>query len=97
MKYILFLIGIVFIGTTSYGAPAFQSDSTLHTSVTVTSFDVETATQAFIDTLTPEQKEKSDSYFEGGYWLTLWGLIYGLVVAWLFLSKGISSKINAIA
>ncbi len=51
-------------------------------------FDAASATQAYIDLLTPEQREKSDAYFEGGYWLQLWGLIYGLVVAWLLLASG---------
>ncbi|MFZ1808569.1 MAG: M48 family metallopeptidase [Cyclobacteriaceae bacterium] len=97
MKYFLFIIGIALISTKVYSVTPLQNDSTLRMSMVEESFNVETATQAYIDTLTPEQKEKSDSYFEGGYWLSLWGLLYGLVVAWLFLSKGISSKINAVA
>ena len=38
-------------------------------------FNVETATQAWLDTLTPAQKAKSDAYFEGGYWLLLWDFL----------------------
>ena len=56
--------------------------------------DVDAATRAYLDRLTPEEKERSDSYFEGGYWLQLWGLIYGLAVAWLLLSKGISARMR---
>ena len=48
-------------------------------------FDVERATQAWIETLSPEQREKSDAYFEGGYWLQLWSFLYGLATAWLLL------------
>lgn len=51
-------------------------------------FDAARATQAYIDLLTPAQREKSDAYFEGGYWLQLWGLLYGLVVAWMLLASG---------
>lgn len=97
MKYSLFILGLILISTNIDGAVPLQNDSTLYVSMVEKSFNVETATQAYIDTLTPEQKEKSDSYFEGGYWLILWGLLYGLVVAWLFLSKGISSRINTVA
>lgn len=57
-------------------------------------FDVQAATRAYLDRLTPEERQRSDSYFEGGYWLQLWGLLYGLVVAWLLLSKGLSVKMR---
>ena len=51
-------------------------------------FDAARATDAYIALLTPEQRAKSDAYFEGGYWLQLWGLLYGLVIAWLLLASG---------
>lgn len=48
-------------------------------------FDAETATEAYLAQMSPEQKERSDSYFEGGYWLQLWNFLFGLGVAWLRL------------
>jgi STE24 endopeptidase len=81
IKFILFLI--VFIGLSSNPLLAFQAD--------VPTFSVEEATQAYLDTMSPEQKAKSDSYFEGGYWLQLWNFIFGLFVAWLLLAKGLSN------
>ena len=39
------------------------------------SFDVETATRAWLDTLQGPARAKSDAYFEGGYWLVLWGTL----------------------
>jgi STE24 endopeptidase len=59
-------------------------------------FDVDKATQAYLDLLSPEQKAQSDAYFEGGYWLQLWGLLYGLVVAWILLRSGISRRMRDI-
>lgn len=53
-------------------------------------FDVDRATQAYLDLLTPEQRAQSDAYFEGGYWLQLWGFLYGLVVCAIFLLTGLS-------
>ena len=41
-------------------------------------FDPEAATEAYLARLTPEQRHRSDAYFEGGYWLTLWDFLYGL-------------------
>ena len=57
-------------------------------------FDVEAATRAYLDRVPPADKERSDSYFEGGYWLQLWSFLYGLGVAWLLLSRGISARLR---
>jgi STE24 endopeptidase len=57
-------------------------------------FDVDKATEAYVNLLSPEQRAQSDAYFEGGYWLQLWGLLYGLVVAWIILRSGLSRKMR---
>ena len=59
-------------------------------------FDADRATQAYLDILSPEQRKLSDAYFEGGYWLQLWGLLYGLVVAAIFLCTGLSQRLRDI-
>lgn len=60
-------------------------------------FDVAAATEAYLARLTPEQRERSDSYFEGGYWLQLWGFLYGIGVAWLLLGSGLSARMRDLA
>ena len=60
-------------------------------------FDVDRATDAYLNLLTPEQRAQSDAYFEGGYWLQLWGLLYGLVVAAVLLWGGISRRMRDLA
>jgi STE24 endopeptidase len=60
-------------------------------------FDVDKATQAYIDLLSPEQRAQSDAYFEGGYWLQLFGLFYGLVVVAVLLWGRISQRMRDIA
>jgi STE24 endopeptidase len=57
-------------------------------------FDVERATQAYVDLLTPELRARSDAYFEGGYWLQLWGLLYGFAVAAILLGSGLSRRMR---
>ncbi|MEP7009995.1 MAG: M48 family metalloprotease [Acidobacteriota bacterium] len=57
-------------------------------------FDVEAATRVYLSRVSPADKERSDSYFEGGYWLQLWSFLYGLGVSWLLLSRGISSRLR---
>src|SRR4051812_13615514 len=39
-------------------------------------FDVDRATEAYLDLLSPEQRASSDAYFEGGYWLQLFAFLY---------------------
>jgi STE24 endopeptidase len=57
-------------------------------------FDVEESTIAYLNQITPEQRAASDAYFEGGYWLDIAELFYGLVIAWILLHFGISIKIR---
>ena len=49
------------------------------------SFDVEAATRAYLDTLQGPARAKSDAYFEGGYWLILFGTLIGVLIDWLIL------------
>ncbi|WP_374535491.1 M48 family metalloprotease [Chitinimonas taiwanensis] len=82
---------------------AAEPDTTATSSVTPAAqaappaLDPKVATQAFMDRLQGEARAKSDSYAEGGYWLLLWNLLYGLLVAWLLLSRQISARIRDFA
>ena len=58
------------------------------------SFDPQRATDAWIQTLSAEQRERSDAYYEGGYWLQLWDVVYGLAVAWLLLASRVSTSLR---
>jgi STE24 endopeptidase len=48
-------------------------------------FDPEAATRAYLATLQGAARAKSDAYFEGGYWLILWGALVGVASHWLML------------
>ena len=58
------------------------------------SFNVEAATRAYLDQLTPAQKTRSDSYFEGGYWIQLWSYLWGACVALLLLQTRLSARMR---
>jgi STE24 endopeptidase len=60
-------------------------------------FDVDTATRAYLDTLHGPAREQSDAYFEGKYWLPLWGTVIGVLVDWLFLHFRITHAVRAFA
>jgi STE24 endopeptidase len=60
-------------------------------------FDADQATDAYLNLLSPEQRAQSDAYFEGGYWMELWALLYGFVVAGVLLWGGISRGLRNLA
>ena len=49
-------------------------------------FDAVRATDAYLATVPADKKARSDAYFEGGYWLRLWGFLYRSLALWLILS-----------
>ncbi|MGJ8535518.1 MAG: M48 family metallopeptidase [Parasphingopyxis sp.] len=55
-------------------------------------FDPEAATRAYTDTLQGAARDQSDSYFEGGYWLILWGTIVAVIAEWILLRTGLSAR-----
>jgi STE24 endopeptidase len=95
MKY-FFPICIFLLLSSGFTATA-QADTLKTSAVAQESFNADAAAQAYISTLSPEQKAKSDAYFEGGYWIQLWGLFFDILTAWIFLSLGLSKWIRRIA
>jgi STE24 endopeptidase len=62
-----------------------------------TPFDPVAATRTYVDRVQGDARARSDAYSEGGYWLLLWDLVYGLAVAWLLLSRRISTRLREFA
>jgi STE24 endopeptidase len=57
-------------------------------------FDVKAATEAYLARMSPEQRSRSDAYFEGGYWLQLWSFLYGAGIALLLLALRWSARMR---
>ena len=57
-------------------------------------FDAERATRDYLARVSGEARANSDAYFEGGYWLQLLDLLYGLGVAGLLLFTGLSARLR---
>ncbi|GAA4349052.1 M48 family metallopeptidase [Hymenobacter saemangeumensis] len=91
---LLFLFTLVF-SVAGVAAQELPADS-LASQAAGSTFDVEAATQAYLNSLTPAQKAKSDAYFEGGYWLQLWRILYALGIAAVFLVGGLSRRMKAL-
>ena len=62
--------------------------------ISTPAFDVNAATEHWLNTLTPAQRAKSDAYFEGGYWLQLWSTLYAVLIGGIFLLAGLSGRIK---
>ncbi len=59
--------------------------------------DPAAATRAYLDQLPAAQRARSDSYFEGGYWLTLWDFLWSAAVFLLLLQSGASRRMRDFA
>lgn len=95
MKY-RFILATLLLGFLSFSGKAFQitQDSIHLTTLENVVFNPEEATAQYLQTLSAEKKESSDSYFEGGYWLDLFGFVIELIITWIFLSLGLSRWIK---
>ncbi len=60
-------------------------------------FNAEAATNAYLNLIPPETRARSDAYFEGGYWLILWDLLYGVVIWVLILNLHWSAGMRNLA
>jgi STE24 endopeptidase len=57
-------------------------------------FDVDKATDAWLGILSPEQRALSDAYFEGGYWMRLFGALYMIAIMAVLLVTGTSRRLR---
>jgi STE24 endopeptidase len=57
-------------------------------------FDAHLATDAWLGTIPPAEKARSDAYFEGGYWLILWDFLYGAAVFFVLLETRLSARMR---
>ena len=59
-----------------------------------TPLDPAAATQAWLNSVPRDKREKSDAYFEGGYWLILWNYLLVAGISILLLSSRISARLR---
>jgi STE24 endopeptidase len=59
--------------------------------------DPAAATRAYLDLLPADQRARSDAYFEGGYWLSLWSFLWIAAIFVVLLQTGISARMRDLA
>lgn len=57
-------------------------------------FDVNAATAAYLETYPAAERATSDAYFEGGYWIGLWGTLIAVAVFALLLRSGFTRRLR---
>ena len=88
-------VGLLLAGTAIIAqAPALHVPSAAEASPT---FDPERATEAYLALVPPEQRARSDAYFEGSNWLQLWSSLYTVLILGLILAFGWSSRMRDLA
>ena len=60
----------------------------------VQALDPAAATQTWLATVPRNEREKSDAYFEGGYWLILWNFLLAAAISILLLASRISARLR---
>src|SRR5438034_3995987 len=63
----------------------------------VQALDPAAATQAWLASVPREKREKSDAYFEGGYWLILWNFLLAAAISIFLLTSRISAGLRDFA
>jgi Zn-dependent protease with chaperone function len=86
---------LVFVFATALVALSQQSTGPAQPSKPA--FDVKAAVDAYLASVPPDARTRSDAYFEGGYWLILWDFLYGAVVALILLNTRLSAKMRDFA
>ncbi|MFO7368774.1 MAG: M48 family metallopeptidase [Bacteroidales bacterium] len=84
LKIILVSIIVIFCLNTA-GTAQTQVNAVSGATNMQQQFDSQAATTEYLNSISPEQKEKSDSYFEGGYWISIWNLVLEIAIALVFL------------
>jgi STE24 endopeptidase len=82
------------------GRAAALNDSDYSSTATaqdVKPFDPAAATQAWLNSVPRNQREKSDAYFEGGYWLILWNFLFAVAISIFLLFSRISARLRDFA
>jgi STE24 endopeptidase len=89
-------LALIVLSSIAHSQPASRAD-TPASAPNSGYFDPDAATAAYLATMTQAARARSDAYFEGGYWLTLWDFVVGILIAWMLLASRLSARMRDFA
>src|SRR5438045_2792310 len=90
-------VSLMFAAPAPAQQTAKQSAATTISVENASSFDPAAATQAWLNTVPPEKRAKSDAYFEGGYWLIFWNFLLAIAISIFLLVSRFSARLRDFA
>jgi Zn-dependent protease with chaperone function len=86
---IIFFLSAVIVGAVELQIPQAAAASA--------HFDAQVATEAWLATVSATDRQRSDAYFEGGYWLILWDFLSLAAVMIVLLETRVSARLRDLA
>ena len=95
---LLFMLVAVWLTSPALPQPG-AADTTVQGGAAVSArpFDIQAAVDAYLAKIPPQQRARSDAYFEGGYWLLLWDFLSTMAVMWMLLRFRWSARMRDLA
>jgi STE24 endopeptidase len=87
-------IVLLCLGLAAAAAPAFHVQPADDAWRAALPLDADAATAAYLARLPADVVQRANDYFEGGYWLQLWNLLMGLLVAAVLLGGRRSARVR---
>ena len=87
-------VASLFLLVSLAGGPAARAAEPTPSAAASARLDVEAATEAYLNRLSPEARARSDAYFEGGYGLQLVDALYGVALMLFLLQTGLSRRLR---
>jgi STE24 endopeptidase len=103
MKSLVAFCLLCLVSLLGFAAPIQAQDASPAPSVSTPALsippgaDPATATRAWLDTVPPDKRARSDAYFEGGYWLILWNFLLAAAISLFLLNSRISARMRDFA
>ena len=90
----LIIVWFVFVAVAALAQETPVPAAPPQTQQSVQVLDPAAATRAWLATVPRDQREKSDAYFEGGYWLILWNFLLAVAISIFLLVSRISARLR---
>ena len=97
IRAVRFLVSVVLLSAVIALAQTNTPKAPLASASAASQFDIKAAVDAYLAKMPPDQRARSDAYFEGGYWLLLWDFLSAAFVLWLMLHFRWSAKMRNLA